>query len=804
MSPEQNLYRPKRAGSVVCPAFNAATLISLVTPIIAAGMMLTAIAVTSADAAGACANEAVRAEQGAAALALPECRGYELVTPPNDRVNLVNNTSPIVNRGPGGVEAEASAAGGAVAFRSWYSPSGSPSSGHMFRSVRGGDGWSTVALEPALGPQKANCTVGPMYFSAYLSGEVLGDYPNSCSAFEPPLAMGESRVSENLFVHVGEVSSYYLLNRLPEGVTAPPEGAHFQAASADMGRIIFSEEAQLVPAAPAGDDLYEWAEGVLRLVTYLPDGAPIQGTMAAGTYSEFGGFGQSPGTIAHSVSADGERVVFDAGGALYLRENAARGQSAIVPGSVEVDGEQCSEPGKACTVQLDASHGSGTGGGGVFWRASADGSRIFFTDESRLTPEATATAGNPDLYEYSVATGGLTDLTVDSHKPADVLGVAGASEDGTYLYFVAEGVLSELANDSGASAVMGKPNLYLLHDGVTSYIATLSRYDRADWGVSDGISSATEQEIQNLSSEVSPSGLWLAFNSVERLTGYENMPAEPEDCEGSTAHQALGEPCDEIFVYDAAANSLSCVSCAPESASPTGEAELRATLGTFARRALSVDGNVFFDTPSPLLGQDTNGTYDVYEWSPAGVGACGEGSATFGVESDGCLYSISSGVSPEPSYFVDASESGEDAYFVTSQGLVQADTDNALSLYDARVDGGFPAESGEAAGEAACVSAEACEPPASEAPAQLLAASSVLSVGGNLVAPPVPVTPSVPGEASGGPKVGLTRAQKLAKALRACQQRPRRLRTACRAAARHKFGTRAQRRVVAGGKGSGR
>lgn len=755
-------------------------------------LAILALAASPALAAERCTNEAVRAEQGAAALSLPECRAYEMVTPPDEHPNLENNATPVVGAGPGLVEAVASTSGGSVAFRSWYAPSGSSSNGQIFGSIRGEGGWATSALEPQHSPEKENCPSEKMYFSAELTGQVLVDNPEVCSGFEPALAPYEARGGVNLFVHPGAGAAYELLNRVPEGVT-PTERVYFEGASSDMSHVVFSQQAQLTAEAPPGEDLYEWNNGVLRLVTFLPNGTPIQGTMAT-PQREAGGFANSPAAIAHSLSSDGERVVFEAGGSLYLRENSGQAPSAIVPGSTQVDGEQCSEPDKACTIQLDASHGSGSSGGGFFWRASIDGSRIYFTDESRLVPESTAVSGKPDLYEFDVETGQLTDLTVDPTEAADVQGVMGSSEDGTYLYFVAYGVLSEQPNGRGSTAERREPNLYVHHEGVTSYIATLSPKDGADWGW------GAERNITFIPSEVSPNGKWLAFNSMAPLTGYENMPAEPSDCLGAQRYEAPGEPCNEIFVYDAASNGLSCASCGPVGGNPTGQAQLRSPQGTLPRGALSTDGSVFFDTPSSLLGQDTNGVYDVYEWSPVGVGECTEGSGTFGAESDGCLYSLSTGTSPESSFFVGASESGSDAYMLTSQGLVAGDTDNALSLYDVRVNGGFPAGSGEAAQEPACQSEEACQPPPGEAPAQLFAASSVLAGAANLTAPPVPITPSSNG--GGTSKRGLTRLQKLARALRICRKRPPRKHARCEAMAHRRYGRKSNGKQ--GGKGGGR
>ena len=60
------------------------------------------------------------------------------------------------------------------------------------------------------------------------------------------------------------------------------------------------------------------------------------------------------------------------------------------------------------------------------------------------------------------------------------------SEDGTRVYFVAAGVLDEVANDQGDIAQPGKPNLYLCEEGKgVRFIATLSKNDSPTGGVAD-------------------------------------------------------------------------------------------------------------------------------------------------------------------------------------------------------------------------------------------------------------------------------------------------------------------------------
>src|SRR5262249_49990738 len=126
------------------------------------------------------------------------------------------------------------------------------------------------------------------------------------------------------------------------------------------------------------------------------------------------------------------------------------------------------------TIQLDAAQGVGEPekGAAQFQAASSDGSRVFFTDKQRLTEDSTAQPTfpeKPDLYECEMVEEGgklachLTDLTVDRNEGehAAVQGFAfGASDDGTVIYLLAQGVLAENENGNGETATPGKDNLY--------------------------------------------------------------------------------------------------------------------------------------------------------------------------------------------------------------------------------------------------------------------------------------------------------------------------------------------------------
>jgi hypothetical protein len=177
------------------------------------------------------------------------------------------------------------------------------------------------------------------------------------------------------------------------------------------------------------------------------------------------------------------------------------------------------------------------------------------------------------------------------------------------------------------------------------------------------------------------------------------------------------------------------------------------------------DGRVFFDTANPLLSAAVNGVSNVYEYASGGLSL------------------ISTGASAENSFFYDASASGEDVFFVTTQHLVRGDTASGMALYDARIGGGFPAPEAPAQ-----CSGEGCRPAA----AGVFAAPPLLSAGvqssGNLPPPPAKA-------------VVLTRAQKLQRALHACHRKHgARRRAACRRQARLRYGARSSRTKRAGGR----
>ncbi|HEY2478874.1 MAG TPA: hypothetical protein VGI17_09080 [Solirubrobacterales bacterium] len=607
-----------------------------------------------AHAAG-CANEAIRQAQGAAALALPDCRAYELVTP---------GAQPFIAT-DGEVDGSlASTTGGGLAYVTRYPAQEAVTSGERYLATRGASAWSVESAAPQDSPGSSilfNCEQG-LNFTADLSESILSDGWNAaldsgnqsegqCQEVEEVLVPGAPRGYGNIFLREGGAgTAYKLVNVTPAGVT--PGNALLRGYTQDLTHIFFEDGAPLTQNASPGGGLYEWSAGALTLVSVLPSGEPVAGSLA--DQSDGSGF-YSLAQINHSFSDDGEEVFFYANGKLYLRKNAT--QPPTQSGT-------CSpaEANRACTIQVDDGKLGGTtaSGGGVFWTATEDGSRVFFSDAKELTGDSRAQAGEPDLYELNLNIGLLRDLThTAAPERPDLSGFSGFSQDRSMLYFVGSGVLEGAgANAAGEVAQAGSANLYLLDEGKLSFVVS-------------GVSERTWTINGFLATAVSPDGRYFAFTSSEPLTGFDNTPQSPGQCEGG--------PCEEIFLFDAQDKKLECVSCS--SGRPTGDTELSGPSRFSGKsgpapvslpRQVLDDGQVFFTTPNALVPQDLNGTKDVYEYD------------------EGRLSLLSSGAATGDSVFFEADPSGSNVFFATSQGLVPSDTNNGLSIYDARVEGGFP------------------------------------------------------------------------------------------------------------------
>jgi DNA-binding beta-propeller fold protein YncE len=759
-----------------------------------------------------------RTETEGATLTLPDHRAWELVSPPNKFGALIKGI------GASGV-VQAAADGSRIAY-SATSPLELEVQANAGESpalsVRGEKKWETHEIMPPdyvpTGPLPTG-TVGleNRAYSSDLSRSLVNPFMET-----PPLSPEASergpylRDLNDVECDIEKTTCYTPLVTAKGELADDTTGIGF--GGLPLGREIFGlvqiigatpddSHAVLTSAVPLNGEthasgIYEWSAARppaerLQLVNVLPDGQPLEPTNES-SFAYLGYTNQGSEMVRHAISDDGSRIVWGAEHHLYLRDMTKRE-----------------------TIQLDVPNAEL--GSAVYQTASSDAKKIFFTDQQKLTGDSTAAKGRPDLYvcEVGEAEGKLTcelhDLTVGASEESDanVRGLAlEASEDGSYIYFVAAGVLGSGENSRGEKAVQsectGLPpvgatcNLYVAHYNGTAweaptFIAGLSKEDGPDWGAQSTGLLTNAVRLENLTSRVSPNGLYAAFMSDRSLTGYDNTDASPS---------AGGAADEEVFLYSASTNSLTCASCNPSGQRPHGKFDRanvqheslvdRASFNWKERwlaanvpgwtsvahaglhasslhqaRYLSNSGRLFFDGADALVPQDTNSTEDVYEFEPAGVGTCALAA--------GCVSLISSGEAKEESAFLDASETGGDAFFLTIGKLVPDDVDGSYDIYDAHDCSESPCIT-VTPPPPLCSSSGSCQgmPPA--APAFGTPASSSPSGSGNLAPPPAQA--ALPSKV-----VKLTNAQKLAKALKACKKLKRKKkRQSCERSARKRYG----------------
>jgi hypothetical protein len=695
---------------------------------------------------------------------LPDARAYELVSTAGNFGEPYEPTSPEYGIAPHSEYPFQSAADGdAVTYVGEAAATGGTGNqgsgeGNQWMATRNATGWQTTLISPsAAGSLGASFPVFQSFSSDLATAVIV-------SETQPPLAPGAPVGCHVLYARDNASGAYGALftsTQTPENCGHPL----YAGASDNDAQVIFQSEAALTPGSsevtevPAGDanghsgatgvengsscsfgcNLYLESGAHLTLVNVLPGSAGTSSGSAS-----FGGYtaaNSSEPDFSQAISSDGSRV-------FWTDTQAGPDMERVFVLENGVDEVQVSGADPA-----------------QYWTASPDGRYAFYTEDGAL-------------WQFDTVTGARTEIAGRGiqGEPAAVVGVIGANttgEDASYIYLVAENRLAANANENGEVAAVGSPNLYERHEGHMTFIATLSVTDdflgttiggageHGDWAFNLGSRTA----------QITPDGHHLVFESIRPITGYENLTPESSRL-------------TEVFVYDAASTQLACASCSPSGAPPElnlpgSETDLpissqsRITL----RRWISEDGRrVFFDTRQPLVSQDGNGSVqDVYEWEAEGDGTCTP--QTPARRNHGCVFLLSGGNSTDLSFLVDADATGENVFFEHRGQLGATDVPSDQNeLYDARVNGGFSQTSLACSG-AGCQGVPPA-PPAFATPASV-------TFGGIGNFPPAKSTKVV--------SKSLTRAQKLAAALKACgKERRRGRRTSCQTRARKRYGVKSK------------
>jgi hypothetical protein len=563
-----------------------------------------------------CSNDSLRV--GASAL-LPDCRAYELVTPPSTNgllpvgVRFAGVYFPTLEASPDGNRASFLIEGGTLPGQE----GAGAFNGDPYLATRGSGGWNSEVRGPSGAEAKTPLpgSFSPDQTYSLWRGEeqaVYVRYPDGHSEL-----VGRGSLGEAPHVH-------------PDVIT---EGA---------SHIVFEATAQLEPnAAPGGTKtVYDRsAEGPTRVVSLLPgDEAQEAGEEA----------------LYLGASEEGEGIAFSIGDTIYLRLHGAE--------TVEVAGP-----------------------GSTFAGIAKDGSRVFYLEGG-------------DLFAFDAE----EEKTIAFSSSGDVTPVNVAT-DGTHAYFASPSVLTgEEENPNGEKAKAGKEgaqNLYLSEEGVIRFVGRVTKRDAEGEERTDGRVGGLGLWVSSLEfaapgidpSRATPSGSTLIFESRADLTSFKS---------GGFA---------QVYRYDSAQNRLACLSCNPSGTPPTGDASLQSIAeNQFSPEPASSkaripnqspDGKrVFFQTAEPLAVGDTDELLDVYEWEEKGTGSC--------EKAGGCVYLISGGHGSSADYLYAMSTSGNDVFFRTADQLLPRDLESTLSIYDARVDGGFA----EPESAIRCEEGETCRP----------------------------------------------------------------------------------------------
>ena len=280
---------------------------------------------------------------------------------------------------------------------------------------------------------------------------------------------------------------------------------------------------------------------------------------------------------------------------------------------------------------------NGTFGGETPFRhvISADGSRIFWTD---------LTTGRIYLRENGVSTVEISPAGKFQTATSDG-SIAYFTNGDLYAYEVGDAHSSDLTPGVPVQRVVGTSE----NGEYIYYVTTSGEFMLWHNGVTTAIAPSSASRA-----EVTPDGHSAVF--------------------AGASHEASGI----ISVYDADTGRTYCASCG--SGGDDGRLPMTNHENVYQPRWISADGSrVFFDSEQALVPQDTDGKADAYEWERPGAGGC--------ERSEGCIYLLTGGTSTDESYFVDASESGDDVFLVTRAKLVASDDNELFDLYDARVDG---------------------------------------------------------------------------------------------------------------------
>lgn len=578
-------------------------------------------------------------------------RGYELVSPTG--VGLV----PITNLPTVGPWSSPISASGRVLMAS--NPSFPNDEQSAFGSVvvaeRSPSGWSHTLINPVPHSQFRHDGISVLSASADLRTVVTQAIGPKPMAGEPltPTAYDPVTAYQYMFSTTAGINSWLtrpqtVRDRVGDNIVANPG---LYATSDDGATTVFTESASLtddVPIDLAKDQLYRRRGDQISAIARRVDGS-----LALDGIKLFG------------LSSDGTRTLF----ADYALQSDA---STLTDLLVARDG--------AATVQANRPRLSGstprTNDGGLAWaKLTSDGETVVFATTEPLLDADTDTAR--DLYRYRVsddslallsrgangaAGGNATDCSAVANLPTCDVDAAMVSRDGRYVYFLSAEQLDGTLGDPTA------PSLYLSVDGAAPRFA--ASIPVPDSWMSSLASARPEYQVTDQGD--------LVFESTNALAG-------PTGGFG------------QVFRYDASDDETTCVTCVtdrPGGGAPNGSSTLSVKIAEGQARGTAAFDFIPGDGGAPRVTADGS-TVFVTSYDRLVAADQNEGSDVYAIDvASGAKHLITTGRSDTDSYLYGITPDGANAFFVTADSLDPRDDNGAsVKIYDARVGGGFAAES---------------------------------------------------------------------------------------------------------------
>jgi hypothetical protein len=560
---------------------------------------------------------------------LPSGRGYELVSP----IRKDGNNAGANDGGPS--YATATDDGSAIVYGT-RGVVGTGDAGYPTYSVsrRGDAGWSTRTLLPQSNLPGLLRIPHELTLSDDFTRAAFGEQGFAPGTTQPGVFVTPIGGPGTLISTPPESSPYFQADP-----SVGPSDYLVAGGSADLRTVYFAFRGRLLPEDAVRTPLpvasghrlgfYKYQDGTLMAAGLLPDGsldpdgaAPAATNLIDSAYAhQF-----DPELFNNQVSEDGSRAFFvspdpHSGTSRPTELYVRDGDRTLLVSRVAASGAAAPD---GAAVMPGLQYGQyAIAVANSYVAASRNGRFAVFSSASALTDDAPA-GGNQKLYRFDVDTQQLSYLAGIDGSAVRV------SEDGRRVVVRSPSGNALRLWNAGAVATMvsGSPGI----DGMVSGVR-----------------------------EAAGGGVYVFLSAI--------TPSSIDDPVGHL----------KVYRYKVGSGSLTCLSC-PSDGPVTTQSYVSpdfafgqnygATLYGESRgtHELSAGGKqVFFSTGERLSTRDVNGTQDVYEWS------------------DGHPHLISSGRSPQPSYILDNSVSGDDVFFTTTEELVAGDRDGAYDIYDARV-----------------------------------------------------------------------------------------------------------------------